>query len=427
MSFVARVHDPLVSPIARAARYAFIAIPMLFVLFAPGRVPLGFTLATLGVALLAPLLAPHRVPRVARVELAPGLLTFHAAGRVTRITAADLVGASTSDHDGRTALALRTLSRPTGPLVLELTHANANAARAALGIPVGGMGYLSWAVAPSPLRRWLYAGRLLLGVAALAIAAIPHASPSRWLEGPLVFTLLQLLLAAACVAMALTGGFAREEPRIALNATHVTHRDARGHSHLFAYSEILTAAVEHGNVVLTFRDGRAPHVVVAPPSQRRRFGLTAADAALVASQIRDAAARSVLGGTPAIDFGERLEALRQRGEPTRAWLARLDATAASIGAADGYRAVAIDRADLWHALASADADIELRAASARMLLRIEPEVAHTRIAEAIATLHTPADVARVRVSLGQDVDDAANELDAVENADAEATRRARRG
>jgi hypothetical protein len=93
------------------------------------------------------------------------------------------------------------------------------------------------------------------------------------------------------------------------------------------------------------------------------------------------------------------------------WLQRLDAMAASLGRSEGYRGAGVDRVDLWEALEDPDALASVRAASARLLARIAPDEARTRIADTLAVERDGETRARIRVALEDDVEIAARGLD----------------
>jgi urease accessory protein UreE len=103
--------------------------------------------------------------------------------------------------------------------------------------------------------------------------------------------------------------------------------------------------------------------------------------------------------------------LLPREEPTRAWLERLDATAAALAAPAVYRAPEIETGDLWTALESPDAPASVRAGAARILARVAPVEARTRIARVLEADHDERAKARIRIALEDDVEVAARRLD----------------
>jgi hypothetical protein len=104
--------------------------------------------------------------------------------------------------------------------------------------------------------------------------------------------------------------------------------------------------------------------------------------------------------------------LAPREEPKRAWLERIDATAATlVEGAGAYRAADISTQDLWTALESPDAPAPLRAAAARILARVVPGEAGPRIGLTLAAERDDRTRDRIRVALEEDVDAAARELE----------------
>jgi hypothetical protein len=106
--------------------------------------------------------------------------------------------------------------------------------------------------------------------------------------------------------------------------------------------------------------------------------------------------------------------LAPRGEGTRAWLERIDAAATSLAERGAYRRADLSPHDLWTALEDPDAPAPLRAAAARVLARIVPDEARTRIGLVLAGERDADARARIRVALEEDVDVAARELDLLE-------------
>src|SRR5262249_9791393 len=101
----------------------------------------------------------------------------------------------------------------------------------------------------------------------------------------------------------------------------------------------------------------------------------------------------------------RVDVLEKGSEDTRQWLHRVDAFARSMEAST-YRAATIDKTDLWATLNDPEAKIDLRAAAARVLVRVDP-TARVRVDEAIATIHDKKDAKRVRIAALEEADEAA--------------------
>jgi hypothetical protein len=102
--------------------------------------------------------------------------------------------------------------------------------------------------------------------------------------------------------------------------------------------------------------------------------------------------------------------LAPEGETQRAWLQRLDATAATVGTG-AYRSQGLDPNDLWRALENPDAPAAVRAASARLLARVAPDEIKTRVALVLAADRDKYARTCIRIALEDDVETAALELE----------------
>lgn len=115
---------------------------------------------------------------------------------------------------------------------------------------------------------------------------------------------------------------------------------------------------------------------------------------------------------------------RPPGTSARAWLAQIDALAATRDAGGAFRSAGLDDGTLLAMLDDEGADTASRAAAARLLTRSADAAVRVRVDEALARV--ASDDVRVRIELARnaDVDEAAGELDALERqADEEAAGR----
>jgi hypothetical protein len=196
------------------------------------------------------------------------------------------------------------------------------------------------------------------------------------------------------------------QPRVVLTPQGV-HVFAKGSGALLPWSTIVDAKVEGAGLAIETRGGR--EIVPmrgALPREREHM----------AAQLRSGAARARGEGPLPPELPASVAVLSPRDEGRRAWLERLDATAASLSQGDGYRQSSVEARDLWTVLESPDAPPSLRAAAARILARVAPEEAGDRIAKALAMEHDPETRQHIRVALEEDVDVAARELDRLDEA-----------
>ena len=110
----------------------------------------------------------------------------------------------------------------------------------------------------------------------------------------------------------------------------------------------------------------------------------------------------------------------KRGDASVAdWLARIDALAATQSEA-GYRGAFFSPEDLWLAVEDHETAPDVRAAAARLLMRVSPEKSQDRVAAALDSIHDQTERAHLRAALDSDLEVAAREI---ESLDDEMTRR----
>ncbi|HEX4353781.1 MAG TPA: hypothetical protein VHZ95_12720, partial [Polyangiales bacterium] len=95
------------------------------------------------------------------------------------------------------------------------------------------------------------------------------------------------------------------------------------------------------------------------------------------------------------------------------WLARVDALAATQTAA-GYRGAHFSQEDLWGAVENHETAADVRAAAARLLMRISPEKSHDRVAATLRSIHDDTERAHLRAALDSDLEVAAREIEALD-------------
>jgi hypothetical protein len=360
----------------------------------------------LGIAWLAVgrLVVPRLRPRGCSVAVEPGAIRVKHAGAMSQRVAADQVrAASTSELPGGAySLALVRHEEGDPPLWLELeTKEAVDQVRRALGIGHAGFGALRW-----PPER---GGFHNLPTAADAVAALG------WLAivGAVFLGATEVALAIALpivpltlVAMVMATTSRTGQHRVVLTAQGV-HVFVEGRGALLPWDTIVDAKVEGTGLLIETRDGR--RIVPmrrALPREREHL----------AAQIRSGAGRARGEGPLPPELPASVAVLSPRDEGRRAWLERLDATAASLSHGDGYRQTSVEARDLWTVMESPDAPASLRAAAARILARVAPEEAGDRIAKALAMEHDRETRQCIRVALEEDLDVAARELDRLDQA-----------
>jgi hypothetical protein len=335
-------------------------------------------------------------PRPGSVELCGGSIRVRAGALSQRIRAAQVRAASTARTSRGVALAVVQAEPRSRPVVLEVsTDEELESLRRSLQIGHYGFGELAWPTtspAGGPIRS-VFLALLACGWTVMALAAACGSA--------MVCLALALGVVPLSLISLLDFVFARAG-HVSLTAHAVTLSHPTG-SYSACYRDIVR--VDGGPDGLTLWTSRGAFVV---PTR----GITPPEREHLRAQIECAAARSQGKGQPPPGVPAALSLLAPRGETMRAWLERVDAAAAALADGGGaYRRADITTADLWAALESADAPPPLRAAAARVLARVVPDEASTRIGLALAAERDDRTRARIRVALEEDLDVAARDLD----------------
>lgn len=330
-------------------------------------------------------------PRARDVELvcAPGEIRTADGSFVLR--AKDVVGASTAPHDGRLLLHVEDRTSPGPHALLFDDLASLDEARRSLGLLHGGTGAVEW-----PVRRSVSRVFGIIGAAsAVACGGV------------------NLLMLFAWPFLAAWPKKMASGERIGLGPAGVTHGGVT-----YPYTWIDGATVVPTPRAITLWRAGQPYASIPCPN------LDPSECERVASQV-NAAARRARGEVVHRESAlERLTQIkRAAGEPARAWLGRLEALAASVGA-DNYRAAPIGVDDLWRIAEDADEGTSARVGAARLLLRARGPEAGPRIATALANLREPEE--RVRIAVEAPIDQAEAVIDGFEPEEPLAHRMARR-
>jgi len=355
----------------------------------------------LGLAWLAVgrLVVPRLGPRGCAIALEPSAIRVKNAGAVSqRVAAGDVRAASTSQLPG----GAYSLALADPPLWLELeTREDLDQVRRALGIGHAGFGALRYPPERGGFHNMPTAADAVAAVGWLAIVGAVCLGAT---EVALAVALPIVPLTLVAMVMATTSRPGRHRVLLTPQGVHVI---VEGRGALLPWDSIVDATVEGTSLAIQARGGR--QVVPMRRAQPRERDHLAA-------QIRSGAARARGEGPLPPELPASVSVLSPRDEGRRAWLERLDATAASLSQGEGYRQTGVDARDLWTVMESPDAPPSLRAAAARILARVAPEEAGGRIATALAMEHDLDTRAHIRVALEEDVDVAARELDRLDEA-----------
>jgi hypothetical protein len=347
------------------------------------------------------LVVPRLRTRECELSVEPGGLRVRGAGVVSqRIHASDLRAASAARFGSGFSLALTRYGSGDRPLWLLLeTSKDVDEVRRALGVGHAGFGALSW-----PPQRGVFHGRrsaldwlaevawlcAIVAVAAETEVAIPLAA--------LFVTLTIVAVAVGVIPRPIRSGLTLSPRGLGVieNGSLFENR----------WADVVTADVHGDEILLRTSTGvqRLP-VRDGLPDEREHL----------AAQIRSAALRARGEGPLPPGVPTSMSVLVPRGEDPRAWIERVDATAASLQQRDGYRVAGVEEQELWETLESTDAPPALRAASARILARVAPEQAGPRIALALSQEHDPAARDRILGALEEDVELAAQALERLDS------------
>ena len=268
--------------------------------------------------------------------------------------------------------------------------------RRALGIGHAGFGEMSW-----PPRRGFFHGKAsaLDAVAGVVWAATFAAVCAGRTE--IAITIAVLLVPLTMVAVAHAAARAARHP-LSL-ASRGLEAVASGKQLHVGWAAVIGAEAEGaGLVVHTLHELHRLLLPDASPDERGHW----------AAQIRSAASRGRGEGPPPPDVPPSAVLLAPRDEDGRAWIERIDATAASlVEERGGYRAAGVRPEELWETLESPAAPPPLRAAAARILARVAPDDAGERIGQVLSREHDARARDAIVAALEEDVDAAARALE----------------
>jgi hypothetical protein len=394
------VHDPKgpigwrFAPYAVAAALAVAAGAAGVVSWLPALVM--FTLSASTVA-MAPLFPGRVRPRRGTVTVGPGSVHIRSGIASQTLRVGDVTGASTARLEGdRVVLSIARSYRSGVPIALELeSERDAAEVLGALGVGRSGFGAVAWPLEPraeDSLRTYAW----LAAAGALAILGLVA---WKWVAGfgdddlsVLVVVLVGLGLGVLPVISVIDRmlGQVRGQSQLALRGDGL-HVATRQGARCIPFRDVHSVAEVEDRMVITEASG---WVTALPfPSTKLPRGLSREDRAVVMAQIRSAAARARgLGELPADTTA--LEPLAHRpGEPASDWLARVEQAANVFRS--GYRGATFGPEDLWRVADDPDAAPDLRAAAARVLVRVDAG-ARPRVAALTEAVRDPRARALVR-------------------------------
>lgn len=410
----ARFSDPQGPRWSKAAAVAPSLVLTAFAIWAP-----WLTGAPAAAAIVAAALIGHgsrfalrqRRPRVVELECGAGHVTIRKAGsRTQRIHATRITGCSTARTPTGVLLTLEHAKRDQ-PIEIEVdTNEEADMIRRALGIGHAGFGVLGWNTIATPHRGTNVTGFGLAAFAAFITLPVPG----------LAF-FLAFVSMFMCV-VSLTGGFSLRSIQMGHEGVQIP--SPWGGWLVVPYAEI--EVVELGAWGFRFRTQRGAFEVNVGWGT-----LSAHQRESLVRQIESASARARGLGAIKLPLSERVAILRRGQESAQAWVARLDTSGELLsGAGGGYRDASLDAEDLWAVLEDPDVTVDMRAAAARVLSRIQRPEVRARIDAAVAAMHDEKTIRRVRVAVENDASAAELELAYLDDerqileAEAEARRRA---
>ncbi len=373
-------------------------------MFSSGILSAPAVFAGLALLFLSPLILGRHAPHAARIRVEPGRVTIRGAFPLDQtLTPRNVQASSISVTPRGVTMAIERRDRGRHPIVLDLPDERAaDAVRTALGLSSHGVGTISWPTLPLPFggldawARCVGAATALVG-AGLIVRAGDLTPPHQPMVAIGMVLLAALLVSVTVIVSRLAQ---RDRGRVYLSQSGV-YVDAGRATKFVGYSEIAKVRVGKTAIVCERHappEGGEPSSFVIPTRIVRhlRRGTSPLERQHLAAQIEAAVVRAKKG-TPALDAPPAYEWLRLQGRPSE-WLQKLDAQAQVLSGGTGYRGSAISEGDLWSSLEDPDAPPDVRAASARMLLRAKGGAVRARIAAVVETVRDPKEEHLLRVA-----------------------------
>lgn len=383
------------------ARWAAPLLATVAAIAAPS--PYGSTFATAAwLAFVGALTFPPRFrPKKARLALGRGSVTFRGAGLLRQtLRAQDLRGVTTARTDAGFHLVATRKDQDRRPIVVTVgTLDELRAVLGALGVGEDGFGTVRFGTTPRALSVITgVTGAITTFAAAVAFVEtavgqlLPDALDDAVFAATVSGFFLTLWTIFALAERVLDGEVALRDIGVGTSANR----------RLYPWAAIDTPHLEGADLVFWPRGApQTPWAAVRvglDDDARAWFGAAKAEREVFAAVVEAGARRAMGEGEVRRVDGSAVAHLRRNGQSLREWLARLDATAASL-AGGAFRGSSIDSKLLQDLLADPGADGELRIAAGRILAHLNLEEARVRIDDAVAKAHDPTEAARLRVAL----------------------------
>jgi len=358
---------------------------------------------------LTPFIPPRIGPRDAELKFRPGYVEITKAGRVNqKLHAKDILGATTALVPEGVLLTLNHKKRKNVPIQLIVKNLDeVKKVRDALGIGHDGFGTVFFPTEPQTGRT---ADGVLRGLAALGFAG---AAGLYFGEGgdSYIGIVVMAVIAALIGVLIKASGASSVAPYVAMRADGVHVFGPLGWR-VIPYAAIARIEEQPDGIALVLHPPYPPVFVKAKATQFMYQGLTREERTLAVAQLTSASQRAHGAAPPKPETTTRVDVLKRNGEAPRAWLARLDVAAQTIGN-QSYRGGSLDEADLWTILEDPDADVEMRAASARLLKDRSPD-ARVRVDTIVGAVRQEGAQKRIRIALTDDLESAGRELETLE-------------
>lgn len=358
---------------------------------------------------LTPFIPPRIGPREAELSFHPGYVAINKAGRVNqKIRAKDILGATTALVPDGVLLTLNHKKRKNVPIqIVVKSLEEVKKVRDALGIGHDGFGTVFFSTEPQTGRM---ADAVLRGIAGLGFAG---AAAMYFAEGGdgYIGIVVMAILAALVGLLVKASGSSSVAPYVAMRADGVHVFGPLGWR-VIPYAAIARIEEQPDGIALVLHPPYPPVFVKAKPTTFMYQGMTREERTLAVAQLTSASQRAHGAAPPKPEVTTRVDILKRNGEAPRAWLARLDVAAQTVGN-QSYRGGTLDEADLWTILEDPDADVEMRAASARLLKDKSPD-ARVRVDTIIGAVRQESAQKRIRIALVDDLETAGRELETLE-------------
>lgn len=357
-------------------------------LFLLGATQLAAVVLLLGLATLCAsrYVQRRRVRRDVRVRIEDGSLFLSGAGLFGgRIRAIDVEGANAARSGREYLLALQVAGRPE-PIALELPDASAlRRVRSALGIGPSGRGALRY-TAVAGTQYMEFGARAFVGLFLVVFAGMVGLGRDG-IDSP-VLSIAAVLTALAFVLGALSRYGRKHTLTLDASGIHSNMPNVQPHVEYGVIDDVTITPLGFDVSVPGSNDIHFP----ANADPLVGEGMTSAERDVVRALLLDSVERANGRGARVGDSDAAMQLARRPGESAAAWLARIDALAATRNS--GYRGASLSDDELIGTLEDIDLTLEVRAAAARILARGQ-EAVRVRVAPVVAAEHD----AKVRVRI----------------------------